>query len=425
MTHAGDTLKFRNGDRLQGALLSATATGLRWQADGAPAPILFEATNLAELQLAPRPPTNARQLHGWLVELTNGDQLTGDIVALDDQTLTLTTWYAGQLRLQRTMIKRLECRALAPVVIYSGPTGPSDWKSSSAGWTYKQGKLYSRRGQSGVISKEVGLPAVANIEFDIAWRGQPYWAVGFYNAAGLNGYQLSCNGNYLYLNRNNQRNLEGNVQIAERGQRTKAHVTLRVNKPKKTIAVYFDNVLVKQWTDTTEFDGKGTALSFQSQGQADLRLANIVVSEWDGKLDSDPAPTRAPSEDLVRLSNGDKVSGALRSMTGREAGLTNSFAAVKIPLTKIAAIDFAGSTAATARRQATDVRAYFPDGTQFTLALEQLDEKAFAGTTENCGRVNLPIDTFTRLRFNVSDKSAASPEEDDWGAPLTTPRKHQ
>ncbi|MCG3147253.1 MAG: hypothetical protein PCFJNLEI_00692 [Verrucomicrobiae bacterium] len=409
--HAGDTLKFLNGDRLDGALLNATATGLRWQTPAATQPIVFESTNVAELLLAPRPPRTSRQLHGQLVELTNGDKLAGDIVALDAQTLTLQTWYAGKLRLSRSALKRLESRSLLPSVVYAGPTGPTDWKALQPGWTYKQGRYYSQRNRYSVITKDVGLPAVASIEFDIAWRGQPYWSVGFYTAANQSGYLLTCNGNYLQLHRNvagNQRNLEGNIQWGEQRPRTKARVAIRVNKPKKTIAVFVDNVLLKQWTDPGEFAGQGTALHFQSQGQADLRLANILVSEWDGKLDTPSDSTHAPAEDLVRLVNGDKVSGVLTAITGGEALLTNSFAAVKIPLPKIVAIEFAKSTPAA--RVPSSVRADFPDGTQLTLTLEQFDDKNLTGTTDFCGRVVLPADTFTRLRFQPTETGT----DDDW-----------
>ena len=431
VTHAGDTLKFRNGDRLQGSLLSATATDLRWQADGAPVPIQFEPTQLAELQLAPRPPRTARQWHGWAIELTNGDKLAGDIVTLDDQTLTLQTWYAGKLVLKRGAVKRIESRAQLPTVIYSGPTGASDWKSVQPGWTYKRGKLECRQGQYSLSVNDVGFPDRASIEFDIAWRGQPYWAVGFYAApgfqSGLTGYQLTCSGNSLYLQRTdggNQRNLDGNVQVAEPNLQTKAHYTIRVNKSKKTIAVSIDGVLVKQWTDAEEFAGKGTALYFQSQGQSDLRLANILVTEWDGRLDSEPA-ARAPTEDLVRLRNGDKVSGVIRAITGGAVTLTNSFAAVKIPLPTISVIDLAGPPALTARRQVADVRVFFPDRTQFTLALEQLDDKTLTGTTENSGRVTLPLDALTRLRFHIDDPVADSDEDEDWGVAPIHPNRNQ
>ena len=98
----------------------------------------------------------------------------GDVVALNEQTLTLNTWYAGPLPLKRAAIKRVESRATSPAVIYAGPTGSSDWKTLQAGWTYKQGKLYCARGRYSTIGKDVGLPDMASIEFDIAWRGQPY-----------------------------------------------------------------------------------------------------------------------------------------------------------------------------------------------------------------------------------------------------------
>lgn len=418
---ADDLLKFRNRDILHGSVTGATATSLRWQSPAASEPIQFAAGNLAELHLAPRPPKTSRQLHPFLVELTNGDQLTGDITALDEQSLTLHTWYSGKLSLPRAMIKRLSARATTPGIIYTGPTGLAEWRLNQPGWTFQRGKLYSTRGRYATIGKNVELPDVASIEFDIAWRGQASWIVSFYgtDASGVGGaYQLYYSSNYLRLRRStpgSQRDLGGSTQVPQLNSRSQTRVTIRVNKPQKTIAVSFDNELIKQWTDPDDFAGKGGALIFQSQGQGDLSIANILVAEWDGKLEtSSTAPTAPATEELLHLANGDKVSGALLSITGAEATVTNSFAALKIALPKISSIEFRTAQAAVARRQETDVRAFFPDGAQLTVALQQLDDKGLAGTTENCGRVVLPLDTFTRLRFHLYDKSIDLEPDDNW-----------
>ena len=152
-----------------------------------------------------------------------------------------------------------------------------------------------------------------------------------------------------------------------------------------------------------------------TQGQCELRIANILITEWDGKIDAEPPPARASQEDLIRLASGDKLSGNLVAINGAEANVTNSFTTLKIPLAKIAAIEFAGKDAGTARRQEADVRFTLPDGTLFTLALEKLDDKGLAGATENCGHTVIPLDALARLQFHPYEKTTAADDTDDWG----------
>jgi len=381
------------------------------------------------LQLAPRPPKTARTLHRLVVELTNDDRLAGDLVALDDTTLTLDTWYAGRLVLQRSMVRRIECRLAMPDAIYAGPTDAHDWKSvdNPQAWVFKQGKLYSVPGMYGTLGKDVGLPDRAAIDFELAWRGQPFWNVGLYyadarNMHGAGGYMISCNGDNINLNRvsaNTSRSFEGGERLTEFRKRNRIHVSLRCDKAKKLIALFFDGKLVKQWMDPGEFAGQGTAMMFNSQGQSQIRIATIIVTDWDGRLDTGTTSNINSNEDLVELTNKDKVSGVVRGIAKGEVALTTSYADVKVPIDRVASIIFATQKTGQARRQATDVRAFFADGSRFTVALEALTEQGLAGATENCGKVTLPLDAFTRIQFNVYDKSAAD-SADDWDATTTS-----
>jgi hypothetical protein len=418
-----DVLRFRNGNQLTGRWLDATAaTGLRWQTPGAAQPILFDFVNLHELQLAPRPPSCSRGLHPTIVELTNGDQLTGEVVGLTERVLTLETWYAGRLALQRAMVRRVVWRDALPDVIYAGPTGLADWKVGNQPntWTYRQGKFYSQPGRYGSIGRDVGLPDVARIDFEVAWRGQPQWNVGFYCVDPVNinagGYNLNYSGNYISMNRADQgrsRNLESGQSLSGRPARPTVRVSLRVHKLRKTIAVFFDEVLVKQWTDPQAFAGAGRCLIFTTQGQCQLRIGNLRVRHWDGRLD-EAAPAGSETEDILLLANHDKVSGQIRTMAGGEVALLTPYADVKVPVARLAGIQFANGTRATARRESADVRGFLPDSTRITLALEKVDATTLTGASENFSRITLPLDALTRVQFRVHEKPPES--EEDWGA---------
>ena len=425
----GDLLKFRNGDLLHGMVMTVVPdAGIRWRYPDVKEPIAFDMANAVELQLSPRPPRTSRAQHHSIVELTNGDQLAGDIVTLNDKALVLNTWYAGSLQIKRPMIQRIMFTTSGPEAVYIGPTGLDGWiqEGNRNAWSYKRGAFYGQ--SNGSIARDVKLPDVANMEFDLAWRGQLYFQFALYiddlrQLYNAGGYVLQFNSANVYLQRSRPQhgfnNIGNNVEVPDFQRKTKAHISVRANKPKKTIALFADGNMVKQWTDPGEFAGKGTGILFFSQGQGQLRITNISVTGWDGKLDADVAPT-ATQEDLVRFANNDKVSGTLGGIANNEITFATSFATMKIPLERVQQIEMASQKSEKARRQAADVRASFLDGSRFTLALDKLDDQNLAGSSENCGRVTCTLDAFRRVQFHIYEQHSETADDDDWGGPAIT-----
>jgi len=424
----GDLLKFNNGDVLHGTIVSVGAgNALRWRRADVKDPVAFNLDNIQELQLAPRPPRTTRTPHRLAVELTNGDRLAGDLVALNSQLLKLDTWYAGPLELKRAMVQRIVCQAAPLEAVYSGPTGLAGWtiaEGARNAWKYKNSAFYCRPGNAGGLGRNVNLPDLANIEFDLAWRGQLYFQVGFYfgnlnNLYSTGGYMLQFNNSSVFLNRTSPNrganNMGSSVEIPKFQNKSKARVAIRVNKAKKTIALFLDNDLVKQWPDAEEFAGSGRGMIFYSQGQSQLRVANIVVTPWDGRLDSEAAAAVPGADDLIRFANGDKLSGTVVNIAKDEAVVAASFGEMKVPLERIAQIEFSSQKAEKARRQAGDVRAAFLDGSRFTLALEKLEDQALVGSTESCGRVTTALDAFSRVQFHIYEPRPEAGGDDDWG----------
>ncbi|MEI6082803.1 MAG: hypothetical protein WCS70_00725 [Verrucomicrobiota bacterium] len=423
----GDVLKFRNGDNLHGTVLGATPTGgMRWRRSDVKEPVVFNLENVGDVLLAPR--VKASVGHRVIAELTNGDALAGDLVGLVEKTLTLKTWYAGTLAIKRSMLQRVAFVGELTDATYSGPNSLEEWKGDGnrGAWTFKKGALYGVGG--GGIGRDVKLPEVANIEFDLAWRGQLYCNVGFgfddvrqMHQAGGYMVQMSYTQIYLQRYRPNQGsgNLGGNVEMQELQRKTKMHVSIRINKPKKLIALFIDGNLVKQWNETDDWAAKGTGMVLLSQGQGQLRVSGISVTSWDGRLDGDTGGS-AKEADLLRLNNGDKVSGTVKSIANGQVALAASFAEMNVPQERIVAIEFASAKSERSRRNAADIQAFFPDGRRVTFALEKLDEQNLAGTSESCGRLTAALGAFRRIQFHIYEKRDDNPDEDEWsggGAP--------
>jgi hypothetical protein len=309
---------------------------------------------------------------------------------------------------------------------YAGPTSMEEWKGDGNrnAWSYKKGALYGV--ESGTIGRDVKLPDVANIEFDLAWRGQLYFNLGFgfddykqiYKSSG---YTVQFSHSSIYLQRYRVRQgssgyVGSNVEMQELQRKTKMRCSIRVSKPQKLVVLYIDGKLVKQWNESEEWTAKGPGLILISQGQGQLRVSDISVTGWDGRLDSDPGAA-AKDADLIRLGNGDKVSGTVKKLVGGQIAFQTSFAEMNVPAERIAVMEFASQKSERARRQRNDVRAFFPDGASVTLALDKMDEQDLVGSTENClaGKVTAVVGAFQRIRFNIYEKSEDAGDDDGWG----------
>jgi hypothetical protein len=418
-----DILKFRNADLLRGSLLSASPSeGLRWNHPQVKTPISFGLEGLFEIQLGnatkPRPGNRA------LVLLTNGDSLTGELTGLTSDTLTLQTWYAGTVTIKRPMVAGLRPNTGSSASLYSGPSNLAEWERpnrGNSGWQFRNGALICSGGGGNPIGRDLKLPDMVNIECDLAWQGYPGFYMLFYvdnfdNYYGSDCYALQISGTTVYLQRSRRgsgmNNIESNVNVNDLQRRGKAHMALKVDKKKRTIALFLDDKLIKQWTDDAEFEGKGTGLGFVAQGQP-LRISNLVVTEWDGRLDIDSGGKSA-DEDFLRLLNGDKLSGKLGTIAGGQVALTTSFATMQIPLERIVEVLMGTKNSAKARRQTNDMLGFFADGGRVTLALETLDGQQWAGTSENCGRLTVQRAALQKLQFNIYEPKPENPE-DDWG----------
>ncbi len=418
-----DALVFRNGDTLQGSLLSIVPeTEVRWNHPDAKRPLEFAPGSIVQIKLAgkPAPPAQPQAV----VRLTNGDELHGQLVALDAEKLTLQTAFAGELAIQRPMLQTILPKVGVASALYVGPTDLADWQrpQGDQSWSFRDGAFYTVTGQSGVIGRDMKLKDRSRIDFDLAWRSHPYLQISVYgdNPENFyaNAYMVQISGNSVQLQRGRVRggfnNLGGSTSLDNLTSRGKARFSILVDKPKRTIAFLVDGSLVKQWTDPGDFAGLGGCVMFMSQGQGPMRIGNLLVAEWDGEL-GDGTVLAAKSEDLIRFSNNDKVSGQLKSISKGVITFATAFATLEVPIERAAQIEFASEKAERARRQAGDVRATFHEGGSVTLALEKLDETSLVGSSENFGKRTFSRAAFRELRLHIYDETAQLPKTDEWG----------
>ena len=416
----GDVLQFLNRDSLHGSLLAIDPqTGVRWRSPEAREAIEFNTARLAEIRLAPHKVNAPPEKDAFRIVMTNNDELEGSVISLDGETLELDTWYAGRLSIPRAMIKNMTPRRQNSATIYEGPTSLEGWSNTEQenGWKYRDGTFYTHN--NGILGRDFKLPDLSDIEFDMAWGGFLQIGISVYTDQvdnfGGNAYVLQINNNYVYvqrMRRNSGSNNIGNTQLQSLMQKSKAHFSIRVNKDAKTIALFVDGHLAKQWTDRGEFAGGGGGIAFYSQGRGLIKLSNIKIDSWDGKLEEPPKPGDKSPEDTLRLANGDKVSGSLKEIAKGNAALASMYAPLNIPIDRIEEIDMAGKNADQAKRKAGDVRVYFAGGGMVTVSVEKWDGKELIGTSPNFGRATFKTEAFERIQFNLDSESRSDDDMD-------------
>lgn len=195
-----------------------------------------------------------------------------------------------------------------PRVVFAGPTRLEGWTRGQAGtpntvpeaWSYTNGAVVATT--VGSIARDVQLPAVASVDFDLAWSNHLHLAVALYadslqplnltskDTPPFGGfYSLQLNGdmaNVFAVNRGVPLNSLGKAMVAGLRDKTSVHVTIRIHKPGRRLCLYVDSTLIKQWEDGQNTLGSGTCLRFVNAGPNRLEISKLVVSEWDGQTNA-------------------------------------------------------------------------------------------------------------------------------------------
>jgi hypothetical protein len=356
--------------------------------------------------------------------LTNQDEVEGGLVSCDDQNLELDTWYAGRMTIPRPMVQVIAPRPATQSMVFEGPAGLDGWthgKLSAAiadpgEWKHKGAAFYASRPAS--IARDLKLPEVATIQFNLHWKGVLHLAIALYTEylhpvnlgnkdqepdfGGFYSLQLnSFTANLIPIRKREPLRYLGQTPVPTFAQKNQAQIEVRVNKPKRLVALMVDGILIKQWIDSEEFAGTGQALRFVHQGQGSVKLSNLRVYEWDGQFEDLPAMASDTRQDLARLRNGDRAVGDLQTIRNGLVTLLAAGNTIDIPLGRIKQIELAGQKSERAPDNPSQVRAYWENGGSLTFLLEEWDKQHVIANSPNFGRMTFHPSAFARVRFNA------------------------
>lgn len=421
---APHALLFRNGDLLTGQLESITPTnGLRWRHADAPAAMQFTPGALAEVHLGAQPAPPAGSPNFCFVRLTNGDELSGNLTSLNARELVLDTWFAGPLTLPRARVAALRPAGGAPRAIFAGPDGMDGWThgkglpgvANAGEWHFLNGAFVAA--QSASIARDVKLPPESSMEFDLAWRGTFALAIALYTDSlqpvrladtakeppfcPFYSLQVNSYSTQVLLVRQNEPIRQIGMAIIPTLQQTnQARIAIKSSREQKSLTLLINGVVAKQWVDPEGFAARGTGIRFVHQGQGPLRLANLRITEWDGRLDEHVAPLVANvKDDVARLVNRDSVVGQVIEWKDGKFRLATASGPIEVPIERIAQLDLATERSQPAPLQPGEIRAFFAGRGSLTFALESWTEKAVRVNSTSFGKAEIAPRAFSRIVF--------------------------
>lgn len=436
-----NALEFLNGDVLKGTFLAYDPQlGIRWENNILKQVLTVKPEGISRIRLK-RTDLQQTNRPNCQAKLANGDEFSGNFVDFDGEKLALDTWYGGRLQISRTALKSLNLFLNKSPIVYEGPSGTDGWTvkangnvissgfggqiiinggvviqngqiftSTSSlkpggGWQYKEDGFYGIG--NGSIGRDVKLPPTSNIEFDLTYRGYPQFAVYFYSdfLEGFSGnaYVLQFSYRNAFLRRQGAQaggHNFGSVELPSLAQKGKTRVSIRTQREQKTIALLLDDMLIKEWNDTSELAGNGTGIMFLMQGQNPIKVSNLLVSEWDGTVENAGQTNQVTlKEDVIRLANRDKVSGTLKTLKNGKLTMQTQFATLDIPLERITQVHFNPETM-TKIIADSDSRLFLAEHGRISLQLEKYDTSQVVGLSAAMGKIKLAPNAFDSIQFN-------------------------
>lgn len=409
-----DLLSFLNGDMLHGEIIQITpGNKIVWKYPGVKDFILFPSQIIDSVKLPGTINPSPRNL--TIIHLTNGDSIPGEIITLDQKSVTFNPICSGIINIPRVMIKEIS-HSLFGKEIYSGPNDSDNWSEKY------QDKTKSVKIENGVMTlpsktwalNNVNLPPTCRISFEIlSPNNNTHLQFFYFTEKGDQGYYISQTGTYFDMERMTENAGSETLDSFELSNLNtkKLELTLLVDKKKKHIILMCNGKIIKDVTDDFgPFAGKGQSIAFYNMGRNPLNLAGISVTEWDG---SAPVPGETSmalkTKDKINFINKDKSSGTLKSIHKGIIEFSTEFGEIKVPFDRIKNIFLASENQQLARRNKNDIQAFLHNGGRITFNLDKMTDKIISGNSENFGIGSFNIGSFEQIKFNIYQKRASAP----------------
>ncbi len=317
--------------------------------------------------------------------------------------------------------------------VLQGPAATEAQAATHPAWNFREGAFYSAG--VGTLGRECQLPSLARIEFDLAWKGQPYFRFSFFTRSVDHfdfgdGWQFySSSSGFLYPMRRAGLGAAGSggVRVPQMLAKNSVRFTFLVNTEKASVILLADGEKLQEWRNLGH-PGDGTGMIFYNYNpNSQIRVGEIHITPWNGKFQSSPAtstepaatgtpPVETPAENtaLVEFVNQDRATGALHGIRDGKLLLNAAGAQLEVPLARASQIIFARPAPPAKAPAAPEVQVTLHRNERLTLTLEKWTGQEITVNSAVLGRLKLKPEAIRTLRFNPA---AARNTADEWGRP--------
>jgi hypothetical protein len=358
-----------------------------------------------------------------VILLSNGDRIPGQVTAINQDYIKLSTEYAGELKIHRYMVKNIFLNPFAGS-LYFGPKSLEEWTPPD---------YYNQKGalkvSNSILTFAPGALAAAKIaradrmkvSFDIV-KPSSMMNFRFYCLSNKNlfsddlepdTYYLDVSGTTCTLGRETDEDGEDSLaRFAFPADSLGAplRITMYVDRAKIKVGLAINGKMYGIITDEYDiFAGGGNYIAFRNRGTSSVSIANISASDWDDGENSSGNQT-AKASDMIFFTNGDKTTGKLIEAVDSVITFKTEYAQMKIPFSKVYQIATSGEIQRRARRQKNDVEIFLNGGMggHLTVSLISSDGKILEGETENTGKLAVKLPFIRKIKFNIYEEDVNS-----------------
>ena len=424
-------VKLFDGSALHGQMASLDPrNGLVWEHRNAMEPLRFPFPALGSIRFNPTQRWRGDRQSQCRFRFTNGDEIYGQIKAMNETSIHMETWFGGDLHAEREKVQSIAFLQNGYRVLYEGPNAMNEWVrgKNPNGWQYQDGVMSVT--DRGVIGRDMGIEDSASLAFDLSWEGTFQLTVTMH-AETLDRYDYSKGAYVFFLSPQfvSFQRIQpgagvmtlGQVRLTNLVSRTKARFDLRTHREKAAFALLADDELIGTWRDSRGFVAKGNGVSFSSQvSRSTFSLSEILVTEWDGMFESDFEVDAEQESDGLLLINRDQPLGKVRDIQEGKLNFNlRNQVDVKIPLDRIKQIQLHQAESQDERFDEDEIRVMISGGGSLSFVLSQWTDSVVEGMSRTFGPVRFDAESIRQVELNLEKHrlehlAAQEDPEDVW-----------
>lgn len=421
-------LTFLNGDSISGEIKTWNDGRISILNPKIKQDLNLKTTNLLKIDLKKpgfQPEPGKKTNHEAIITLQHRfgseqahDQLKGQLVQITDDAITLNTDYAGEVVIDRKFIVNMDISS-NNANIYAGPNNLEEWyqPDSDNSWNFKNSSLISGGTVGGQLSKDIGLEDLCYMSFFMDWKQSPnikllLFSDDFETSRPDNYYEMVIRNNYLYMRKFTSEDgsdpMDGSTSIRQLTGMDTAFVEIFMNKKKGTFDILMDGEIVASISDRNATPERfGSSLHFVSEPRSPVRLRDLRVSRWSGRLpskDDESAFEKLKGEgQRILLKNGDAIIGKLGKVDNGVLKVETKYTPIPIPVSGMRSIYMKTAEKNQPKQEIGDVKAYFTHGGWVIMKLVSLDPDKLVGYHQAFGEKAFNLDAFSQIEFNIYD----------------------